>query len=68
MHNGAIGIPVILCISVASGVIAGAYTMRYFGAYSWVRRYFTFWPTFLVVGVGVFFLCSLLFLLIFDEF
>jgi len=41
--------------------------MRYFGAYSWVHRYFAFWPVFFVVGVGVFFLCSVVFLLIFGA-
>jgi hypothetical protein len=68
MPSEGIAVPLIVCISFASGVIAGVFSMRYFGAYSWVHRYFTFWPAFCIVGVGVFFLCNAIFLLIFGAF
>jgi hypothetical protein len=53
-------VAVILSISVASGLSAGLFAVRYFDAETVVHRLFVFWPVFWVVGVVVFFGCALL--------
>jgi hypothetical protein len=65
MYNVQVIGPVVLSLSVGSGIAAGLFATRYFRAEGGVRRLFAFWPAFWLVSFLVFVFSMLIVVLIF---